>query len=116
MENKDWTHKNVKINDIRKISKLYVISIEDEEVNTPLFVNSKIFDERLRLYFLKDNVSREEILSVKWNMYITKGYYMKIVNDDITKYNMDPNKFYVSYLEIDGPLATFQSVYKEKED
>lgn len=111
----DWTHKNVQINDIRKIQNLFILSIDDVNINTPLLVNEKIFNERLKLYFLKEPtlISREEILSVKWNMYITKGSYIKIHSeDDIKKFNMDENKYYVSYLEIDGPLASFQSIYK----
>ncbi len=111
----DWTHKDVTITDIRKISNLYIISINNEEITSPLLVNEKIFNERLKLFFLKEphRISREEILSVKWNMYITKGYYIKVQEGgEIKKFEIDENKFYVSYLEISGPLATFQSVYK----
>ena len=111
----DWTHKEVSITDIRKINNLYILSIDDKKVNPPLLVNEKIFNERLKLYFLKDahRVPREEILGVKWNMHITKGHYIKIYGeDDVKEFPMDENKFYVSYLEISGPLATFQSVYK----
>jgi hypothetical protein len=115
MEKMDWTHKDVTITDIRKISNLYIISIDDKKVTPPMLVNEKIFNERLKLYFLKEahRVTREEILGVKWNMYITKGYYIKVyAEDDVKKFDMDENKFYVSYLEVAGPLATFQSVYK----
>lgn len=111
----DWTHKNVTITDIRKISNLYIISIDDAQVTPPLLVNEKIFNERLHLYFLKEThrVTREEILNVKWNMYITKGHYIKVYSeDDVKKFEMEENKFYVSYLEIAGPLSTFSSVYK----
>jgi len=119
MGNIDWTHKEVSITDIRKINSkiqnLYILSIDDKKVSPPLIVNEKIFNERLKLYFLKEahRVSREEILSVKWNMYITKGYFIKIHSEnDVKQVPMDENKFYVSYLEAAGPLATFQSVYK----
>lgn len=110
----DWTHKDVLITDVRKINNLYIIAIDDKKVTPPLLVNEKIFNERLKLYFLKDShrVSREEILSVKWNMFITKGYYVKVVNNEVQEFQMEPDKFYVSYLEIAGPLATFQSVCK----
>jgi len=110
----DWTHKDVSITDIRKIQSLYIISIDEKKVTPPLLVNFKIFEERLKIYFLKDahRVSREEILKVKWNMYITQGYYVKVVNNEIQQFPIDADKFYVSYLEIAGPLATFQSVCK----
>ena len=129
---KEWTHHNVRITDIRKTSEFYIftISVKDdlgtigldsgakgEEISAPLMVKDKIFEERLKPYFLKEihRISREEILSVRWNMYITQGYYIKISHGSIRKYDMDPDKTYVSYLEIAGPLGTFQSVCKDKE-
>jgi hypothetical protein len=48
-------------------------------------------------------------------MYITKGHYIKIQTGAVQTFEMDPNKHYVSYLEISGPLGSIQSVYKEKE-
>ena len=132
---KDWTHKDVKITDIRKLSEFYIFTIDgiSEAVlsqNTKgrlidvqtskmaLLVKSNIFEERLKTYFLKDanRVSREEILNARWNMFITKGYYIKIQSNGMAqKFDMDPSKYYVSYLEISGPLGTFQSVCKEKD-
>jgi len=124
-EVKDWTHTNVKMTDIRKLSEFYIFTIEENsespkasELGThPLMVKDKIFEERLKPFFLKDplRVTREEILSSKWNMYITKGYYIKISRGEISKFPMDPDKYYVSYLEIAGPLGTFSSICKEKE-
>lgn len=113
---KDWTHKDVKITDIRKLSEFYIFTIDG--ISGALLVKSNIFEERLKTYFLKDanRVSREEILNARWNMFITKGYYIKIQSNGIAqKFDMDPSKYYVSYLEISGPLGTFQSVCKEKD-
>lgn len=127
---KDWTHTNIKITDIRKLSEFYIFTVKHPtdmlsgektstggEVNSPLMVKDKIFEERLKPYFLKDayRVTREEILSIKWNMYITKGYYIKISRGEVHKYEMDPGKYYVSYLEIAGPLGTFASIGKDKD-
>lgn len=123
----DWTHKGVKIVDIRKINKIYILKIslsdfekeQNKEVeNATLFVKGVIFDERLHSYFLKDafRVTREEILNVKWNLYITKGFYIKIENDVVSEHKQDPNKFYVSFIEIDGPLGTFLTTHKEKHE
>ena len=110
---KDWTHPNVKITDIRKLSEFYIFTIIG--LDSPLMVKDRIFEERLKPYFLKDGfkVTRGEILSVEWNMYITKGYYIKISSGDLQQYHMDPEKYYVSYLEIAGPLGTFQSLCKK---
>lgn len=112
---KEWTHTNVKIIDIRKLFGSYIFIIKGLE--NPLMVKNKIFEERLKSYFLKDafRVTREEILGVNWNMHITKGYYIKISRGDVQEYNIDPDKYYVSYLEIVGPLGTFQSICKDKE-
>jgi len=121
--NLDWTHKNVAIKDIRKINKLYVIKIQDPmavaQIDSALFVKDTIFEERLKSYFLKDmsQISRTEILGVSWNMYITKGYYIKIdENGNASKFEHDPEKWYVSYLEIEGPLGSFYSIYKEEKE
>lgn len=127
---KDWTHTNFRITDIRKLSEFYIFTIEmakdvlsseykgtGDPVESPLMVKDRIFEERLKPYFLKDafRVSREEILQLKWNLYITKGYYIKITGGEVNKYNMDPEKYYVSYLEIAGPLGTFASIGKDKD-
>jgi hypothetical protein len=119
----DWTHKNLNILDIRKVNKLYVIVINavlyPELTSIPLFVSDKIFEERLKSYFLKDisKITREEILNVEWNMYITKGYYIKVLEDGSTsQFTHDSNKWYVSYLEIAGPLGTFLSVYNNEKE
>ena len=118
---KDWTHKDVKITDIRKLSEFYIVYPDFftiDGISGALLVKSNIFEERLKTYFLKDanRVSREEILNARWNMFITKGYYIKIQSNGMAqKFDMDPSKYYVSYLEISGPLGTFQSVCKEKD-
>jgi len=119
----DWTHKHIKITDIRKLNKFYVITINDataiEQITKPLFVKNHIFEERLRSYFLKDTykITREEILDVEWNMYISRGHYVKIdKNGVITKFDHDPNKWYISYLEINGELGSFASIYRDEEE
>ena len=120
---KDWTHKDVKITDIRKLSEFYIFTIlsltpNDLPYSGALLVKSNICEERLKTYYLKDanRVSREEILNARWNMFITKGYYIKLQSNGLAqKFDMDPSKYYVSYLEISGPLGTFQSVCKEKD-
>ena len=114
---KDWTNKEVKITDIRKLSEFYIFTIDTGEVG-PLLVKSNIFEERLKTYFLKEahRVAREEILGVRWNMYITKNHYIKIdEKGGIQEFSMDPNKYYVSYLEIAGSLGSFLSVYRSKQ-
>jgi hypothetical protein len=121
----DWTHTNVKIQDIRKLAKLYILYTDlltDTKPYKPigsLFINVEILEKRLTSYFLKDihKISREDILSVNWNMYITQGYYIKIDKDCSIKEfpQLDKDKWYVSYLEISGDLGNFHNVYRDKE-
>jgi hypothetical protein len=115
----DRTHRNINIIDIRKVNKLYVIVVNavlyDELTSIPLFVNDRIFKERIESFFLKDisKITREEILGVNWNMYLTQGFYIKVQEDGtVTKFEHDPKKWYVSYLDISGPCGEFTSVYK----
>lgn len=116
----DWTHQEVTITDIRKVNDFYLFTIksDDLEETGPLSVKSNIFEDRLKPYFLKDahRVSREEILSVRWNMYITKGYYIKLHRGKAYPHPVDPEKHYVSYLEIAGPLGSFQSITCKEKD
>ena len=123
----DWTHKDIKITDIRKFGNIYIIEVTNNEYSNddkyfnetikPLFIKNTIFEERLKSYFLKDisQISRDDIINARWNMYITQGYYIKM--DEYGKpihYNMDPEKWYVSYLDIVGPLGSFESIIYNK--
>jgi len=116
--NKDWTHKKVTITDIRKLYQLYIFTVDLAILdNAPLFVNEGIMHNVLKAYYLT-NIEifyREQILNVRWNMWISLGYYIKIDKSGyVEKIDGDPKKYYVSYLEIDGPLGSFHSIYKEK--
>lgn len=123
-DNIEWTHKNIKIVDIRRLNKLYVLGIDQDldgdGVIKPLFVNKKIFEEILSSYFIKDayKITREEILSVKWNMFLSKGYYVKIdeKQNNVETFHRDKNKWFVSYIEIAGPLQQYFSSFKEESE
>jgi hypothetical protein len=112
---KDWTNKKVRITDIRKFPEFYIFTIDTPDVAGVLSVKKSIFEERLKSYFLKEahDVTREEILDVQWNMYIIKGRYIKIRPDGVQTFEMDPDKYYVSYLEIEGHLGGIESVYRK---
>jgi hypothetical protein len=118
----DWTNKNVQITDIRKLNKVYLLTIHDdkleEQIKQPLFVKNTIFEGRLKSYFITgiSKIPRGEILSLKWNMHISKGYFIKVdKRGNVTKFENDPNKWYISYLEIDGYLGSFSSIYRDEE-
>jgi len=106
----NWTHTEVTIKDIRKLYRLYALMLDDKNIPTPVHVSEKIFEDRLKSYFLNERgaFSRDEIMKLKWNMYITRGFYIKInEKGEIVKYDQDDKeKFYISFLEVAGPLAT----------
>jgi len=105
----EWTHKKVSITDIRKVKKFYILIIDDKEINSPLFVDHNIFESRVNSYYLTDNnsIARSQVLEIKWNMIINKGFFYKIDRENNEeKILKDNDKFYISFLEIDGPLGT----------
>ena len=114
METLNWTHFDELFTDIRRLNDFYIFTIDT--IERPLIVKRKILDERLKQYFLVSNpesISRKELLEVKWNLYITKGYYIKIdENGDSENFYQDPEKYYVSFLEPAGPLGTFNKKVK----
>lgn len=104
-----WSHKQIAITDIRKVKQFYIIAIDDEEIKTPLFVDHGIFEARLKSYFLSESrdFTRKEIMyDCKWNMLINKGFYHKLDKENnIEKIEKNPDKYYLSFLEIDGILG-----------
>lgn len=119
MNNIEWTHPNVKITDIRKVRKFYIISIDDKKVISPLFVDHSIFEGRVNSYYLRgyndsqqkcaSDMTREEVTDVKWNMVINKGFYIKLTDGKSEEIHKDPDKYYISFLEIAGPLGNHVS-------
>jgi hypothetical protein len=110
-----WTHEGITLRDIRRLKQLYAISVDHDDIEGSILISSDIFDERIKSYFLKDmkNISRDEILALKWNIHATKGYYVKndpTDPDGVTKYPQNSEKWYISFLEIDGPLGTFDNI------
>ena len=112
----NWTHEKVKITDVRKLkSDKYALYVDIKEIDTPLFINARIFEGCLASYYFKHIFTREDVLNVKWNMYITKGYYIKIQNEEIEEITReDSQKYYISFLEIAGELGTFKTKWNEK--
>ncbi|MEG1010066.1 MAG: hypothetical protein RSE41_05365 [Clostridia bacterium] len=119
-EIRDWTHKNVKILDIRKIKRFYILKLDLKDVTSSVTIQKEIFNERLEAYFLKsiENISREDIMSIKLDMFLTQGYFIKIdKNGNVSYIDKNPyedetsqDKWYVSYFEIPGPLVSFNNI------
>lgn len=118
---KDYTHKNKLITDIRlkrgKNRKDDFFALKIEDIDDTIFVNYNIFNDRIRSYFLGKNVedlSREEILRLRWNFVITTGSYLKIISKDtFEKIEGTPNKTYISILEISSLIGDFSNNFAE---
>lgn len=117
----DWTHPKTQILDIRKLHNLYALKIketedQDDEIGS-LLINHSIFEERVTSYFLKpmSQISRNDILNVKWDLYITKGYFIKLNTNEVgsewfKQIDQDPDKYYVSFLDVSGKLSDFKAI------
>lgn len=110
----DWTHKGIKIKDIRKNFKFYTLLLDVKDNNGEdiiTYVAHNILEEIITSYFMKPmiHITRQEILDLKWNVYLTQGFYIKIdkYSKEATTFYKDnhPNKYYISYLDIETLLA-----------
>lgn len=114
----DWTHKGVKILDIRKSNRMYILQLDVEHnksLISPVTVEISILDNQLKpYYFDQDKFTRNDILSVEWNMVLTKGYYVKVDSNGecIKTHTSMPQKWYVSYLKVGGALSNFDNIGK----
>ena len=110
----EWNVHNVQITDIRLLHKLYALNLFIGGEDVPVFINRNILEDRLDGYFLGGNYTRDEVLLLRWNLYMTKGYFIKIDSSGkIERFDQeDKSRYYVSFLEVGGPLGTFASVYK----
>lgn len=113
----DWTHKNVRVKDIRKNDSMYILCLDIPNLDNPIVtILSNIFEEQLKTYFITslENITRADILNLQWNMVLTQGYFIKLNKDGFVakKEYKIPNKWYVSFLKVRGELSTFDNIYK----
>lgn len=120
---KDYTHKGTLITDIRlkkgKNNKddFFAIHIDAPGIDV-LFVNYHIFNDRVKSYFLGKSVneiSRSELLALRWNFIITESYYLKIIaKDHFEKIPAQPGKQFISILEIAGSISNFANNFADE--
>jgi hypothetical protein len=115
----DYTHKRKRILDIRlkkgkSDEKFFAIIVEG--INSTLYVNYDIFNDRIKSFFLGKNVeeiNRYDLLNLEWNFIITQGYFYKITDKAFIKQiSNNKNKWFVSVLEI----FDYWSDYERKDD
>lgn len=121
----DYTHRNVNIRDILKITvphkapkrigaidpKYYKILFESGGMllasnNQPFFILDNILDSKLRSYYLTDTFSRDDILKLKYNIHISKdGYYKSDLSTNTATWTPAvQNQMYLNFIEINSPL------------
>lgn len=130
MNIKNYTHKGIKIKDIRlknnieNNDKYLALILDDDSIKDTLYINYNILNDRVKSYFLGnglDKINKNILLSLRWNFIINKGFYYKISGKcSFDKYvSKNPSKFYISIIEIEGSedygsgLGDFDKVFGE---
>jgi hypothetical protein len=100
-----FTHKNLVISDIRKITKAnntyanldisYMIKFED--LAQTFYLPASVFESTIEKYLLTKDFNRNDILNLKFNAVITPGYYIKY-NSQLKEYSKVPGIYAVAYL------------------
>ena len=116
MEQINWTNKNIKFRDIRLQKDFYIITLLNESNSLDelddskkcelikVKINSNILNARINEYFFNqpDKITRDNILNLRWNLVLTKGYFYKVNNSEIQTIHKDPDEWYISLLDINS--------------
>jgi len=107
-----FTHKNLVISDIRKITKAnntyanldisYMIKFED--LAQTFYLPASVFESTIEKYLLTKDFNRNDILNLKFNAVITPGYYIKY-NSQLKEYSKVSGVYttaYLNFLSIDS--------------
>jgi hypothetical protein len=107
-----FTHKNLVISDIRKITKAnntyanldvsYMIKFE--ELAQTFYLPASVFESTIEKYLLTKDFNRNDILNLKFNAVITPGYYIKY-NSQLKEYSKVLGVYttaYLNFLSIDS--------------
>ena len=103
MEQINWTNKNIKFRDIRLQKDFYIITLLNESNSLDelddskkcelikVKINSNILNARINEYFFNqpDKITRDNILNLRWNLVLTKGYFYKVNNSEIQTIHME---------------------------
>ena len=107
-----FTHKNLVISDIRKITKAnntyanldvsYMIKFED--LAQTFYLPASVFESTIEKYLLTKDFNIDDILNLKFNAVITPGYYIKY-NSQLKEYSKVSGIYttaYLNFLSIDS--------------
>jgi hypothetical protein len=115
--NIDFTHKGLTIQDIKKIKKNDFYKIKFKELDEILSVSAISLEYRLCGYFMKDSInyiSRDEILSCKYNINLTTGYYLRIEDGKLKNFPSNNRKSYINFISIDSEIDNIEGPFFTK--
>jgi hypothetical protein len=116
--NIDFTHKGLTIQDIKKIKKNDFYKIKFKELDEILSVSAISLEYRLCGYFMKDSInfiSRDEILSCKYNINVTTGHYLRIEDGKLKHFtSRHSKKPYINFISIDSEIDNIEGPFFTK--
>lgn len=109
MKELDYNYKDLKLVDLRyrgsEEKGFYILLFYNMP---PVNIEKSFFENILfRIYgpLFKKDININSILEIKWNAYITKGFYMQWNGDHYIKNSGNPNRYYLSKLDKSGILS-----------
>ena len=114
----DFTHRGLTIQDIKKIKKNDFYKIKFKELDEVLSVSAISLEFRLCGHFMKDSInfiSRNEILSCKYNINLTIGYYIRIEDGKLKHFpSRHIKKPYINFIGIDSEIDNIEGPFFTK--
>ena len=115
----DFTHRGLAIQDIKKIKneKADFYKIKFAEIDTIVSVSGGLLDMRLCSHFIKESVnyiSRNDILSCKYNVNITEGMYYRLVNGTLVEYQGFGKNKYINFIDIQSEINEIEKPFFSK--
>jgi len=112
----DFTHRGLTIQDIKKIKneKADFYKIKFVEIDTVISVTGGLLDMRLCSHFIKESVnyiSRNDILSCKYNANITEGMYYRLVNGTLVEYQGFGKNKYINFIDIQSEINEIEKPF-----
>jgi hypothetical protein len=113
----DFTHKGLTIQDIKKIKTNDFYKIKFKELDEVLSVSAISLEPRLCAHFMKESInfiSRNDVLSCKYDIHLTKGYYLRIEDGKIKTFPSRNNRSYINFINIDNEIDRIEGPYFSK--
>ena len=115
----DFTHRGLTIQDIKKIKneKADFYKIKFAELDTIVSVSGGLLDMRLCSHFLKESInfiSRNDILSCRYNVNISEGMYYRLEGGSLIQYQGFGKNKYVNFIDIQSEINEIEKPFFSK--